>query len=211
MSDLTRVIVTGAGGQLGSAIVARLSRVCDVVPLTRAQLDITDEGAVLERVRTLSPAAVINCAAYNAVDGAETDAVNAIAGNGLGIRALSKAAAAAGATLVHYGTDFVFGGDADRPYTEDDPPKPLSVYGMSKLLGEWFALEAPSCYVLRVESLFGGNPAKSSIDRILSSIENREPVRTFDDRTVTPSYVVDVAVATEALLRTRPAPASITA
>ena len=72
---------------------------------------------------------------------------------------------------------------------------------MSKLLGEWFALEAPGAYVLRVESLFGGHPAKSSIDKILAAIRDGQPVRVFADRTVTPSFVDDVAAATEQLHR----------
>ena len=83
---------------------------------------------------------------------------------------------------------------------------------MSKLLGEWFALESAGAYVLRVESLFGGRPAKSSIDKILAAIRGGQPVRVFADRTVTPSFVDDVACATEQLIA-RPAarPASITA
>ena len=77
---------------------------------------------------------------------------------------------------------------------------------MSKLLGEWFAQEAPGAYILRVESLFGGRPAKSSIDKIVTAIRAGQPVRVFADRTVTPSFVVDVASATEQLMATRPAP-----
>ena len=110
------------------------------------------------------------------------------------------------ATLVHYGTDFVFDGLAETPYTEADPPRPGSVYGMSKLLGEWFAADAPAHYVLRVESLFGGPRAKSSVDRIIDGISGGQPVRVFSDRTVTPSYVDDVADATVRLLDARPDP-----
>ncbi|HEY7501017.1 MAG TPA: dTDP-4-dehydrorhamnose reductase [Vicinamibacterales bacterium] len=206
MNHPNRVVITGAAGQLGSAIAARFSETCEVFSLTRAELDIADERAVMERMKTIAPDAVINCAAYNAVDLAEDVPADAIAGNAVGVRALTRAAAETGATLVHYGTDFIFDGASDRPYTEDDPPHPLGVYGLSKLLGEWMALDAPSSYVLRVESLFGGHPAKSSIDKILVNIENGEPVRAFEDRTVTPSYVADVAAATEAILAKRPAP-----
>lgn len=197
-------MVTGAAGQLGSTAVASLSRKYEVVSFTRAQLDIADEPAVLERVTTVAPDAIINCAAYNDVDRAEDTPLDAISGNALGVLALSRAAAASGTLLVHFSTDFVFDGAADRPYDEADPPRPLSAYGSSKLLGEWFALEAPSVYVLRVESLFGGHPAKSSIDKILAGIENAQPVRVFADRTVTPSYVADVTAATLALLERQP-------
>jgi dTDP-4-dehydrorhamnose reductase len=206
MTPRTRVVVTGAAGQLGSTIAARFSETCEVFPFTRGQLDITDERAVFDRLKTIAPDAVINCAAYNAVDLAEEVPSDALSGNALGVRALMRAASGTGAVLVHYSTDFVFDGAIDRPYTEDDPVRPLGIYGMSKLLGEWFALEAPGSYVLRVESLFGGYPAKSSIDKILVSLENGEPVKAYEDRTVTPSYVMDVAAATEAIVKTRPAP-----
>jgi dTDP-4-dehydrorhamnose reductase len=196
-------MVTGAAGQLGSTIVARMSASVEVAPFRRADLDIADQAAVMDKVASLHPDVIINCAAYNDVERAEDDAVAALSGNAMGVLALSRAAAAAGATLVHYSTDFVFDGDTDRPYAENDPARPLSTYGMSKLLGEWFALELPAAYVLRVESLFGGHPAKSSIDKILAAIQSGQPVRVFADRTVTPSYVTDVAAATEALLAQR--------
>ena len=204
MPEIARVMVTGAAGQLGSTVVASLSRRYEVVSFTRAQLDIADEPAVLERVAAVAPDAIVNCAAYNDVEGAEDAPLDAIAGNALGVLSLSRAAAASGTLLVHYSTDFVFDGAIDRPYEEADPPRPLSAYGSSKLLGEWFALEAPSAYVLRVESLFGGHPAKSSIDKIIAGIENGQPVRVFADRTVTPSYVADVTAATLALLERQP-------
>ena len=205
MLDINRVMVTGAAGQLGSTVVAQLSRRYEVVSFNRGQLDIADEPAVLERVTAVAPDAIVNCAAYNDVEGAEDAPLDAIAGNALGVLALARAAAASSTLLIHYSTDFVFDGAIDRPYQEADPPRPLSVYGTSKLLGEWFAVEAPSVYVLRVESLFGGHPAKSSIDKILAGIEHGQPVRVFSDRTVTPSYVADVTTATAALLERQPA------
>jgi dTDP-4-dehydrorhamnose reductase len=201
-------MVTGAGGQLGSTIVARMAAKCDVLAFTRSQLDIADEATVLATAAKVAPDVIINCAAYNDVDRAEDAALDAISGNALGVLSLSRAAAASGATLVHYSTDFVFDGKGEHPYREDVSPRPLGTYGASKLLGEYFALEAPSAYVLRVESLFGGQAAKSSIDRILTAIQAREPVRVFADRTVTPSYVEDVTTATEALLE-REAPAGL--
>jgi dTDP-4-dehydrorhamnose reductase len=113
---------------------------------------------------------------------------------------LARAAQETGATLVHYSTDFVFDGHTDRPYVETDPPNPQSVYAQSKLLGEWFALDAPRAFVLRVESLFGGANAKSSIDRIAQAVSEGREAKVFRDRVVSPSYVVDVATATRTLL-----------
>jgi dTDP-4-dehydrorhamnose reductase len=199
------VLVTGAAGQLGSTIVRRFSSHSQVYAFTRTELNIADEAAVLQKALELRPGAIINCAAYNDVDGAEEAAGAALSANALGVLALARAAAASGATFVHYSTDFVFDGDIERPYVESDRTRPISTYGTSKLLGEYFALEAPASYVLRVESLFGGQPAKSSIDKILSGIRSGTVVRAFADRTVSPSYVEDVAAATEKLLETVPA------
>jgi dTDP-4-dehydrorhamnose reductase len=195
-----RVLVTGAAGQLGRAIVRRFSEFSDVSATRRQDLDITDERDVLRVVASAAPDVIVNCSAYNAVDRAEDVPADALQANAFGVLSLSRAARACGATLVHYGTDFVFDGTATDPYRESDAAKPLSNYGSSKLLGEWFAAEAPLHYVLRVESLFGGERAKSSVDRILEGLRRGDAVRVFVDRTVTPSYVEDVADATVAVL-----------
>jgi dTDP-4-dehydrorhamnose reductase len=198
-----RVLVTGAAGQLGSTVVARLGGRTDVRPFTRQQLDIADEPAVRDALRTARPDVVINCAAYNDVDGAEDSAEQALAANAMGVLVLARTAAEAGAVLVHYSSDFVFDGQTSQPYVESEVPRPISTYGASKLVGEWFATEYQSAYVLRVESLFGGHPAKSSVDKILAAMRSDKPVRVFANRTVTPSYVDDVADATERLLTDR--------
>jgi dTDP-4-dehydrorhamnose reductase len=199
-------MVTGAAGQLGSTAVARFRPRYDVTAFTRAQLDLADGPAVLAAARRCRPAFIVNCAAYNDVEAAEEAAEAALIGNALAVRALARAAGDVGATIVHYSTDFVFDGTIDRPYVETDACRPLSTYGMSKLLGEYFALEPAGTYVLRVESLFGGLPAKSSIDKIVAAIRGGQPVRVFAERTVTPSYVEDVAAATEQIIEGRPAP-----
>jgi len=200
-----RLLVCGASGQLGAAIVKMFTNRADVVPMTRAALDIADAAAVGRAVADASPDAIVNCAAYNDVDGAEDDASTALSANAIGVLTLARAARARGATFVHYSTDFVFDGTLDRPYTEDDEPKPQSVYAASKLLGEWFAADAPSHYVLRVESLFGGPRRRSTVDRIVDAVRDGKPSRVFVDRTVSPSYVEDVAGATARLLALRPA------
>jgi dTDP-4-dehydrorhamnose reductase len=195
-----RILVTGAAGQLGATIAADYARRANVLPVTRESLDIGDAGAVDTLIAHERPDAIINCAAYTDVEGAEDHAVDAIRANAMAVGALARGAAAAGAAFVHYSTDFVFDGLADRPYTEDDEPAPQSVYASSKLLGEWFAADCRRHYVLRVESLFGGSPRRSSVDRIVDAIRSREPARVFVDRTVTPSYVHDVADATWRLI-----------
>ena len=204
-----KVLVTGAGGQLGRTVAPVFASEYEVAALTRGDLDLTDAAAVRARVDGLRPGLIVNCAAYNAVDGAEDDPVTALAVNAFGVRSLARAAAAIEATLVHYGTDFVFDGTASEPYGEDDPPNPQSVYATSKLLGEWFA-QGARYYVLRVESLFGGGALApdadgrrlgSSLDRIADALLDGREVRAFTDRVVSPSYVDDVAAATLALVR----------
>jgi dTDP-4-dehydrorhamnose reductase len=194
------VLVTGARGQLAGAILDSYKDAAEVFAYSHTELDIADFDAVMSRVRADEPEVIINCAAYNKVDEAEDAVHAALTVNAFGVRVLARAADAVGATLVHYSTDFVFDGDAARPYVEDDAPNPQSVYAQSKLLGEWFALQAPRAFVLRVESLFGGPAAKSSIDRIAQAVAADCDVKVFRDRTVSPSYVVDVVAATVALL-----------
>ncbi|HJY35652.1 MAG TPA: dTDP-4-dehydrorhamnose reductase [Vicinamibacterales bacterium] len=195
-----KVLVVGAAGQLGSAMVRRLSHDTTVVGLTRRELELTNHAAVATVVARERPAVILNCAAYNAVDQAEGAVADALAVNAFVPQSLARAARAVDATLVHYSTDFVFDGHASRPYTESDAPNPQSVYGQSKLIGEWLASDAPRAYVLRVESLFGGPAARSSIDRIIASLRSGEPARVFVDRVVTPSFVDDVVDATWSLL-----------
>jgi dTDP-4-dehydrorhamnose reductase len=195
-----RILITGAAGQLGREIVRRLSAAHDVQPFGRADLDLTRHDDVVRTVRERRPEVVVNCAAYNGVDAAEDQPVEALKVNAFGVASLARAAAEAGATLVHYSTDFVFDGQASRPYEETDQPTPRGVYAVSKLLGEWLARDAGRWLVLRVESLFGGSPAKSSVDRIVDAILEGREAPVFTDRTVSPSYVTDVAWATERLV-----------
>lgn len=205
-----RVLVTGARGLLGTAIAREFERDGDVHAFDRARLELSDEPAVAAAVSAVRPDVIINCAAYNDVDGAEEDARAALEGNAFGVLSLSRAARLAGATLVHYGSDFVFNGETSQPYTEADQPHPLSVYGASKLLGEWFAVETPGAYVLRVESLFGhpgpGTSRRGSMAGIIDRIKAGDEVPLFVDRTVSPSYTADVAAATRQLIAAQAPP-----
>jgi dTDP-4-dehydrorhamnose reductase len=204
-NSATRVFVTGAAGRLGAAIVSAFQD-RQVIAHTRASLDITDPDAVARAVATARPDVIINCAAFNDVDGAESAPVAALAVNAFAPRNLARAARDADAVLVHYGTDFVFDGMASQPYDELSTPSPQSTYAASKLLGEWFALDAPRAYVLRVESLFGGAEGWTgrvgTFDNILAGIEAGRDVRVFTDRIVSPSYVPDIAAATRHLVLT---------
>ena len=200
-----KVLVVGASGQLGQALVARFAGEHDVTPATRRDVDLSDHRALRAFVMARKPAAVINCAAYTNVDGAEDEQETALDVNAFAVRTLARATTELDAVLIHYSTDFVFSGTAAAPYTEDDPPEPQSVYAQSKLLGEWIAADNPRHYVLRVESLFGGPHARSSVDRIAAAVRAGGQAPVFADRVVSPSFVDDVVDATGHLLRSKSA------
>jgi dTDP-4-dehydrorhamnose reductase len=191
-----KIVVLGAAGQLGGAMVDAASQHHAAVALRRADADITDHAALTRTLAAASPDCIINCAAFSAVDAAEDEPVAALAVNALAVRSLARIATELGATLVHYSTDFVFDGLTPGAHAEDLAPHPSGVYATSKLLGEWFAAETRKHYIFRVESLFGGAAAKSSVDKLLSGVLGGHEVTAFCDRTVSPSYVVDVAEAT---------------
>jgi dTDP-4-dehydrorhamnose reductase len=204
MSSSTPVVlVLGADGQLGRAIVERFGRGANVHALNRRELDITDAAAVAAAVARLAPTLLVNCAAFNDVDGAQQQQTVAFAINGLAPGILARAAQAAGAGFVHYSTDFVFAGREDRSWTEADPAEPQSVYAQSKLVGEWLTRDCDRHYVLRVESLFGGSLRRSTIDRVVAALREGRPMNLFHDRTVSPSFVDDVAEATWQLVERR--------
>jgi dTDP-4-dehydrorhamnose reductase len=185
---------------LGAAFVARLSGETTVVGVDVDELDITDTPAVRRVVADLRPGLILNCSAFNDVDGAEGAPLSAMRTNALAVSTLAHAACLCGAVLVHYGSDFVFDGLQQDPYTEADDPAPLSVYGMSKLLGEQAATGAGRHFVLRLSSLYGGHTGRAAVDWIVRQARACLPVRAFADRTVSPSYVPDVVAASLGLL-----------
>jgi dTDP-4-dehydrorhamnose reductase len=207
--SIGRVVVTGAAGQLGT-VMLRTFADADVVGLTRAEVDITDAVSVRRVIGAAQPDVIINCAAYNDVDGAEDAPETALAVNAFAVRSLARAADDCGATLVHYGTDFVFDGESSVPYRETDDPGPRSTYAASKLLGDWFARDAVRGYVLRVESLFGCDAGwrgrRGTLDSLVAALEQGREVRVFTDRVVSPSYLEDVAAATRHLILTGATP-----
>lgn len=200
-----KVLVAGAAGQLGQAMVSRLAADHQVTAWTRDTVDLRKHREVREMLLSLAPAAIVNCASYNNVDQAEEQQELALDINAFVVRTLARAAADLDAVLMHYSTDFVFAGTASVPYTELDRPEPQSAYAQSKLLGEWMAADAPKHYVLRVESLFGGPRARSSTDRIADAVLAGAPAPVFVDRVVSPTFVPDLVGASVHLLTTQPA------
>jgi dTDP-4-dehydrorhamnose reductase len=192
-----RAMVTGSSGQLGKALMALLG---DQVIWSggRAELDVRDAGAVSAVVKEAHPDVVFNAAAYNGVDAAENNVDEALAVNASGGFHLARACREVGALLVHISSDYVFDGSQRKPYEEEDWPRPLSVYGVSKLAGG-LLVSASGCphLLVRTSGLFGavGSRVKggSFVDRIISRARAGHPLRVVADQTFSPTYVPDLA------------------
>lgn len=188
-----KVVVTGGRGQLGRAIAARLGGAYDVAPLGRAELDVADRRAAHDAIAAARPAIVIHAAAMTDVDGCERDPDGAFRVNALGALHVAEAAEAAGARLVAISTDFVFDGERPSPYFEHDAPRPLSVYGASKLAGEEHVLRvARGALVVRTAWLYGPG-GKNFVDTILALGDAGQPLRVVADQAGSPTWAPDLA------------------
>jgi dTDP-4-dehydrorhamnose reductase len=188
-----RLLVTGAGGMLGTDVTAAAQRAgLAVTALPRAELDITDPAAVRAAIASARAAAVINCAAWTDVDGAEADEEGATAINGAGAGNVAAAANQAGAFVVHVSSDYVFDGTADAPYAADAPTNPLSAYGRSKLAGE--RAIAGSGATVRSSWLFGVH-GRNFVDTMLRLGSERDQVTVVDDQIGCPTYTGHLAQA----------------
>jgi dTDP-4-dehydrorhamnose reductase len=190
-------LVLGAGGQLGSELMRLLP---DGVGLTHHDLSVTDRAAVDRACLRHRPHVVFNCAAYNAVDRAESEPGIAQEVNSAGAAITAAACRRHGARLVHFSTNFVFDGSLSRPYVETDPARPLGVYGKSKLDGEQAVLIVlPEALVIRTAALFSdrGPAVKggSFPERIVERARRRERLRVVSDQRVNPTYARDLAPA----------------
>ena len=198
-----RLLVTGSNGQLGRA-VARFyegNAEIELVNTDVTELDITNLEQTLEFVEQVKPYAIINCAAHTGVDACETDIDNAYKINALGPRNLSIAANKVGAKLVQISTDYVFSGDANKPYTEFDEPAPQGVYGKSKLAGELFVKQfADKFFIIRTAWLYGDG--KNFVKTMLRLAETNDKVRVVSDQYGSPTSTKELAKIIDKLLWT---------
>jgi dTDP-4-dehydrorhamnose reductase len=195
------VLVAGASGQVARSLGGLASTDFRFVPLGRPEFDLADRGSIDRAIEALAPVAVVNAAAYTAVDRAESEPEAALALNRDGAGALAEAAARAGVPIVHISTDYVFDGAKPEPYAETDPTGPLGVYGRSKLEGEAAVAAAnPAHAILRTAWVYG--PVGANFLRTMLRLAGeRAVVRVVADQHGTPTYAPDIAAGIAAVLR----------
>lgn len=202
MNTACRVAVLGARGMLGTDLVPALRDAgCQVSGYDLPDWDITDPAAVAEAVAPVT--AVINCAAYTNVDGAETHTDTARAVNAIAPAVLGRCAAERGVHVIHISTDFVFDGTLDRPYREDDPPNPINMYGRTKLEGEQGLLAGGcSCLIMRVQWTYGRG-GRHFVSKFLDRVRSGGELLMVSDQIGSPTWTRDVAAALVELLNRR--------
>ncbi|MCS7194993.1 MAG: dTDP-4-dehydrorhamnose reductase [Meiothermus sp.] len=198
MGASSKVAVIGARGQLGSDLVRVLSERYEVVGFTHEELEVADMASVERALGGRDWAAIVNTAAFHRVEACEADPERAFRVNALGALNVARVARAAGAKCVYISTDYVFDGAKGGPYLESDPPRPINVYGASKLAGEQLCLMTlDDALVLRISSVFGRAGASGKggnfVETILQKARAGGPLRVVADQFMSPSYTLDVA------------------
>ncbi|TMR97402.1 dTDP-4-dehydrorhamnose reductase [Nonomuraea basaltis] len=187
-----RWLITGAGGMLAADVLDRVAMTGEpVLALGRRDLDLCDKRAVRDFVSAYRPRVVINCAAWTAVDDAETHEAEALAVNGHAVHWLAEACDLAAARLMHLSTDYVFDGAGAEPYREDSPTAPVNAYGRTKVAGELAALEHGH-YVVRSAWLYG-SAGQNFVKTMIRLAAERETVEVVDDQRGQPTWTVDLA------------------
>ncbi len=203
---MKRILLIGGSGQLGTAIRQRWKD-CEIVAPTRAELDIGQSDQLRETVERVRPEVLVNAAAFHDVDRCEDEPQRAFEINAVAVGAAAACARDCGAAFVTISTDYVFDGAASTPYTEDLAPRPLSVYGVSKLAGEYLAqCVGARAFVVRTCGLYGPATAnrrrQSFVERVLSQNANDAPLRVVYDVVASPTFAGDLADALTRLIET---------
>jgi dTDP-4-dehydrorhamnose reductase len=203
-----KIAVVGADGQLGVDVAKAFTANGDeVISLTHADIELSDLDSVSNRLKELRPRIVINTAAMHHVENCEKEPQIAFAVNGVGARNLSLISRELDATLMQVSTDYVFDGAKGKPYVEDDAPRPLNVYGNTKLSGEYFVRAAcEKHFVLRTSAIYGKSPCRAKgglnfVELMLKLARERGKVRVVDSEFVSPTRTTEIASQMVALSR----------
>jgi dTDP-4-dehydrorhamnose reductase len=195
-----RLVITGAGGQVGGQLAGSLAALGDAIALDRRQCDLSRPEQLPAVIREFRPDVIVNAAAYTAVDEAEREEALAATVNGTAVGVIAEEARRAGALMVHYSTDYVFDGRKGSPYTEDDPPCPINAYGRSKLAGEVAIGEVGGRHlVLRTSWVYGAR-GRNFLRTVLTLLRERDELRIVADQIGAPTWAADIAQATAALV-----------
>lgn len=202
-----KIVLIGASGQLGTDLVSILPKET-TVPLMHSDVEITDPLSVKATLERHSPDVVINTAAFHRVDDCESQMERAFQVNAFAVRGLAQVCREFQATLVHFSTDYVFAGEKTEPYVETDRPGPLSVYGASKLAGEYLvAATLTNHFLVRTCGLYGVGGSRSKggnfVETMLRLAAQGKPLRVVTDQVVTPTATADLARKISQLIETR--------
>lgn len=207
---MKKILLIGAGGQVGQELQHTLADEGDVVSVDRSTLDLTHTEQIRMVIRDTSPTVVVNAAAYTAVDKAETEVDLANAVNAVAPKVMAEEAHDLGAFLIHMSTDYVFDGTKNTPYQEDDTPNPIGAYGKSKLLGEMGIQQACDRHViLRTAWVYGNRGKGNFVKTMLRLGAEREELRVVADQVGTPTWAADIARAIAHIARQVDSSASV--
>jgi dTDP-4-dehydrorhamnose reductase len=196
-----RVVVTGADGMLGGAVVEKFGRHHDVRPMRRADCDLVDPRCTRDWMLAEAPDIIVHCAAWTDVDGCEGDPERAMRENAFATRNVALAAQQCDARLCYISSDYVFDGRKEGAYVEEDEPAPLNVYGRSKRAGETHVLRyVPRSWVVRTSWLFGPG-GNNFVATMVDLVRRKDAVRVVHDQVGSPTYTCDLALALRALVQ----------
>jgi dTDP-4-dehydrorhamnose reductase len=193
LSTKPRVLVTGADGQVGRALLKSFAADADVIGCNRSTLDLSNPDQIRSKVREIAPDLIINAAAYTAVDRAESERDLAMAINGQAPGVLAEEACRTGALLIHYSTDYVFNGSKNGPWVENDTTDPLSVYGATKLAGEEAIRAAGGRYLIFRTSWVYAPEGKNFVLTMLRLGRERDSLNVVDDQVGAPTTAAELA------------------
>jgi dTDP-4-dehydrorhamnose reductase len=182
------ILLIGANGQVGRELFPLLNKLGTVITMPRSELDLGNAASIRGAIRELKPRWIVNAAAYTAVDMAESDAAAAFAINGVALGVIGEEALRVGAPVIHFSTDYVFAGDGDRPWSEDDPTHPLSVYGSSKLAGEKALANSGATHLIFRTSWVYGTQGQNFLLTILALARERDELRIVNDQHGSPTW-----------------------